>query len=63
MQEMMDGFTSAKCRVGVSKGKGERVKEVYKRQKKASFPLINFAHSCFNLLSWGLILLKPSISL
>lgn len=29
MQEMMDGFTSAKCRVEVSKGKGERVKKVY----------------------------------
>lgn len=38
MQEMMDGFTSAKCRVGVSKGKGERVKEVYKRQKRPAFP-------------------------
>lgn len=29
MQEVMDGFTSAKCGVGVSKGKGERVKKVY----------------------------------
>lgn len=39
MQEMMDGFTSAKCRVGVSKGKGERVKKSLLKTKKGHLSL------------------------
>ena len=41
MQEMMDDFTSAECRVEVGESKGGRAGKVPETEKKATFPLTN----------------------
>lgn len=41
MQEMMDDFTSAGCRVEVGGSKGGRAGKAPETEKKARFPLIN----------------------
>ena len=63
MQEMMDDFTSAECRVEVGESKDGRAGKVPETEKKARFPLINLlVFYDFIFLSCGLTSLRPSIA-
>lgn len=63
MQEMMDDFTSAGCRVEVAGSKGGRAGKAPETEKKARFPLINLLVLYdFIFLSCGLTSLRPSIT-